>query len=257
EIGRLREITFRRAGEGTGRSRDLDRFDRDYQHLFVWHRERRQIAGAYRVGATDRLCKTRGVKALYTHTLFKLNPELLQAGPMLELGRSFVRAEYQRGSNTLLLLWRGIGTVVARNPRYRRLFGPASISADYSMAARAAIASFFERASESTARPAQPRRPFAIDEWTRPLVHDAMTFEQLDDLVKELNAGVGVPVLVRQYWRLGATVLAAGVDPAFNSSLDALMVVDLAQVPRHLLLRYLGRDGVEAFNGQRPALASG
>jgi putative hemolysin len=239
-------------GEGTGRSRDLDRFDRDYQHLFVWHRSRHEVAGAYRIGATDRLCARRGVKALYTHTLFALNPDLLRAGPMLELGRSFVRAEYQRESNALLLLWKGIGAIVARHPRYRRLFGPASISADYSMAARAVIAGYVARSNEPDVDRARPRRPFVAEGWTAPLATDAdATLEQVDGLVKELNRGIGVPVLVRQYLKLGARVLAVGVDPSFNSSLDALMMVDLTQMPAHLLQRYLGRDGAAAFRAGR------
>lgn len=247
EIGRLRELSFRAVGEGTGRRRDLDRFDRDYQHLFVWHRTRRQIAGAYRIGATDRLCETRGVKALYSHTVFKLDPELLREGPMLELGRSFVRAEYQRESNTLLLLWKGIGAIVTRNPRYRRLFGPASISANYSMAARAVMAGYFARAECHTSGLARARRPFVADRWTRSLVDEASTIDAVNGQVKSVNRDVGIPVLVRQYSKLRARVLAMGVDPDFNGTLDALMLVDLTQVPEALLQRYLGRQGSTLF----------
>ena len=94
EIGRLREIAFRAAGEGSGRTIDLDRFDRTYEHLFVWNHARREVAGAYRIAATDRVCANAGVKALYTHTLFALSPAFTDAaGPALELGRSFVRPD--------------------------------------------------------------------------------------------------------------------------------------------------------------------
>ena len=93
EIGRLREITFRAAGEGTGRVRDLDAFDRSYRHLFVWHRGDRAIAGAYRLGLTDEILAAQGPDGLYTHTLFRYDRRLLdRLSPAIELGRSFVRA---------------------------------------------------------------------------------------------------------------------------------------------------------------------
>ncbi len=86
EIGRLREITFRNAGEGTGATRDLDRFDPHYQHLFVWNREKREIVGAYRIGDVPHLLAGHGRKGLYTESLFRFSsgfPENL--GPALEL----------------------------------------------------------------------------------------------------------------------------------------------------------------------------
>ena len=123
EIGRLREITFRAAGEGTGRARDLDAFDAYYRHLFVWHRGDRALAGAYRLGLTDEIRRERGADGLYTQTLFRYDERLLdRLSPAIELGRSFVRAEYQRDYAPLLLLWKGIGRFVRGAPAlpYRR-----------------------------------------------------------------------------------------------------------------------------------------
>jgi putative hemolysin len=122
EIGRLREVTYRAVGEGTGRSVDLDAFDERYLHLFSWDRDRRQIVGAYRIGRTDRIMATRGVEGLYTRTLFRYDERLMaRLSPALELGRSFVRAEFQKNYNALLLLWKGIGRFVVRHPEYRVL----------------------------------------------------------------------------------------------------------------------------------------
>src|SRR5262249_40890143 len=91
ELGRLREITFRAAGEGTGNPLDLDEFDANYLHLFVWNARTGEIVGAYRLAGTDKL------KRLYTGTLFEYGSEFLgRLGPALELGRSFIRQEYQR-----------------------------------------------------------------------------------------------------------------------------------------------------------------
>lgn len=107
EIGRLREATFRATGEGTGRPSDIDLFDSYYLHLFVWSRQRRELVGAYRLGRVDEILRRFGRKGLYTHTLFRYTRALLdRIGPALELGRSFVRREYQRSFSPLMLLWR-------------------------------------------------------------------------------------------------------------------------------------------------------
>lgn len=102
EIGRLRELTFRAAGEGTGDSVDLDRFDATYQHLFVWNGATREIVGAYRLRRVD---ASSDVESLYTSTLFHFGRGFLPAeGEGLELGRSFVRVEQQKSFAPLLLL---------------------------------------------------------------------------------------------------------------------------------------------------------
>ena len=66
EIGRLREVTFRAVGEGSGKGRDLDRFDDYYYHLFLWDRDREQVAGAYRLGRTDLILAEFGFQGLFT-----------------------------------------------------------------------------------------------------------------------------------------------------------------------------------------------
>lgn len=249
EIGRQREIAFRAVGEGTGHRIDLDRFDRRYEHLFVWNHDRHEVAGAYRIAATDRVCAAPGVAGLYTSTLFALSREFpATIGPALELGRSFVRPEYQRESIVLLLLWKGIGALVAREPRYRRLFGPVSISGDYSHPSRALIARFLSGARVQTGWQSQvrPRRPLPADAFGSDLPQTA-TIEEVDRMVREFDRGRTVPVLVRQYWKLGARVLAFSTDPAFRDCLDALMIVDLADLPSAALQRYLGKDGAAAF----------
>src|SRR5690606_2380824 len=115
EIGDLREATFKAVGEGSGKSRDLDEFDRHYLHLFSWNSKSREVIGAYRVGRTDEIFRTHGISGLYTSTLFRYGKDLLlEINPALELGRSFVRPEYQKSFNALLLLWKGIGRFIDR-----------------------------------------------------------------------------------------------------------------------------------------------
>src|SRR6202040_3325168 len=100
----------------------LDEFDDWYHHLFVWHKTSRELVGAYRLGATDEIVTARGERGLYTATLFRYRLGLIERlGPALELGRSFVRAEYQKSYAPLLMLWKGIGRFVVDNPQYKSL----------------------------------------------------------------------------------------------------------------------------------------
>jgi putative hemolysin len=255
EIGRLRAITYRAAGEGTGAEIDLDGFDRDYLHLFVWDREESCVVGAYRLGTTDRIVPKRGVEGLYTRTLFEYGAELIDAlAPALELGRSFVRAEYQRDYLPLLLLWRGIGRFIVKNPRYRYLFGPVSISGTYSPASHACITDFLERHhfDRRLARLVRPRHPRPGFPGSRP--GPASSTVEADRLVAGIEAdGKGLPVLIRQYLKLNARALAFSVDPAFGHVTDALMVVDLAAVTPGVLRRYLGDDGMSIYQAAQVA----
>jgi putative hemolysin len=244
EIGRLRERTFREVGEGTGRALDLDEFDAQYLHLFLWNRSRAEIAGAYRMTTA----RPQGQR-LYSETLFRWQRspyELL--GDALELGRSFVRAEYQRDPAALLLLWKGIGAYIVRHPHIRRLFGPVSVSAEYGSAIRALIAGWLMPRSRE-ARSVAPRQAVpALPEMDRLLAAGlADGLGDLDRLVRELGARRGLPVLLRQYLRLNGRVLAVSRDPAFADAMDALVVVDMLAMPATHLERYCGRDGAQAF----------
>ena len=254
EIGRLRETTFRAAGEGTGKALDLDRFDERYTHLFLWHRDKREVVGGYRLGHTDAVLPRQGIRGLYTSTLFHLRPEFLShIGPALELGRSFIRPEYQKDYHPLMLLWKGVGRLVAQNPQYRILFGPVSISNDYTMGSRELIVAFSKANNQDrelaglirSRRPVKhPRRLGKISEVCSCL----SDLQELSDVVSELEEdGKGVPVLVKHYVKLGGRFVGFNVDRKFNNALDGLIVVDLARTDRRILERYMGSEGTESF----------
>jgi putative hemolysin len=259
EIGRLREIAFRAAGEGSGLARDIDRFDEHYLHLFVWQQDRREIVGAYRVGQTDVILPRLGVDGLYTSTLFRYDPRLLsELGSSLELGRAFVRPEYQRDYSPLLLLWKGVGAFVARNPRYRILFGTVSISNDYRSLSRQLLAMFLYASSyrADLARWVQPRNPprFLSDgRRVAPVLGSVVrTIADVGALVAEIESdGKGVPVLLRQYLKLNARLLGFNIDPAFGGVLDGLMMVDLLDVEPELRVRYMGKSGAAAWSASQ------
>lgn len=258
EIGRLRELSFRAVGEGTGLPADLDTFDRQYLHLFVWNRERHEVVGAYRIGRTDQIVASDGVTGLYTRSLFRYDDVLIRRlPPALELGRSFVRPEYQRDHNALMLLWKGICAFVSRQPHYRVLFGAVSISARYGDRTRDMLMRFLEQNHLDPQLSGQvvPLRPYAA---TRAAAHvepgAPRTLEDADALTSTFESGGrGMPVLLRQYLKLNARVLGFSVDPSFGDALDALMMIDLLRVDVRILRRYFGREEAAAFLRQHVA----
>ncbi len=255
EIGRLREVTFREVDEGTGRSLDLDRFDNYYLHLFTWNTRKREIIGSYRLGRTDLIVKHFGISGLYTNSLFHYKAGLLeQLGPSLELGRSFVRREYQKNYTSLLLLWKGIAHFVVQHPRYRMLFGSVSISSNYDSLSRHLIAEFLKQNSycHELAQLVKPRNP-----WRSGFLR-AREAHRMTKMVKDIH-DVGelildieeqeqsIPVLLRQYLKLGGRLLGFNIDQDFGGVLDGLILVDLLNTDHKVFERYMSKAGLQSF----------
>jgi putative hemolysin len=260
ELGRLRELTFRAVGEGSGRSADLDAFDEHYEHLFIWNAESREIVGAYRLGRTDLISRRLGRRGLYTFTLFEY-PELFLKllGPALELGRSFVRAEYQKSFAPLLLLWRGIGEYVSRHPHCPRLLGAVSISNDYCALSRELLVGFlrarnFDPLASAMVRARQPfRGTFSLRSLGGAAQPDDL--EALSALLGRIESdGKGAPVLLRQYLRLGGRILGFNIDPDFGHTLDCLVLVDLRRTDPAALRKYMTAAAWERFAARHPRL---
>jgi putative hemolysin len=263
EIGRLREMTFRAAGEGTGKEIDLDRFDASYIHLFIWNRVKQEVVGAYRLGRTDELVKKQGPRGIYTSTLFHYKPGFLDhLGPALEMGRSFIRLEYQKSYAPLLLLWKGIGRFVFENPQYRTLFGPVSITDEYQAASKQLIIAFLKanRLRTDLAGFVRPRKPLQRRTVKSVDIDRAIGIIQDDiDHVSELVSCIekdrkGVPILLKQYLKLGGRIIGFNVDPAFGNVLDGLIMVDLSRTDPRILERYMGKEGTKHFLAYHEAL---
>lgn len=255
EIGRLREVTFREVGEGTGEDLDLDKFDDHYLHIVLWDEKERRVAGAYRLGRADVIMRRYGRKGLYTSTLFKFQKPFLQhLDDALEMGRSFVAPNYQRSVAALPLLWKGVLTWVARHPHYKKLFGPVSISGEYQGLSRKLMVEFL---SDNNLHPdlatlVKPRKPFRYGK-NRKLLREFISAElgNVDDfsaLISSLeDDGKGIPTLLKHYLRLNGTLLSFNVDKSFSSCLDGLILVNITETDPRLLAKYMGEEACTGY----------
>lgn len=235
EIGRLREITFREVGEGTNRSIDVDEYDLYYHHLFLWDKKNRKIAGAYRIGTGKEIYEYYGKKGFYIHSLFRIKrPMVPILKKSLELGRSFVRKEYQQKPAPLFLLWKGILVYLKMNPQYNYLIGPVSISNDFSRISRRLIVDFIRKNhfDNELSKYVKPRKKFRYRAEKILISPKDKSIQSLDELISEIEPSHGaVPILLKKYLKLNAKLLGFNLDPKFNHSLDGFMVLDLKKVP--------------------------
>ncbi len=237
EIGRLREITFRVVGEGTGRERDLDLYDTYYRHLFIWDQNAGRVIGGYRIGEGDKIYAQDGLAGFYINSLFNIDeafsPVLRQS---IELGRSFVLPEYQKKRLPLFLLWKGILCFLISHPQFRYLIGPVSISRFYSDVSKSLIVAFVKERyyDAENARYITPRTPFTVplrDINLQSALRDIQNIDALENLLEHIEPEYfRLPVLLKQYVRQNARFIGFNLDPNFNDALDGLMLLDLHSV---------------------------
>jgi hypothetical protein len=252
-IAYSRELTFRAAGEGTGKPLDQDQFDPHYEHLFLWDTKHSRLAGGYRIGRADEIVKMRGLKGLYSYSHYRFSEQTIKRlGKALEMGRSFITPEYQRLPKSLDLLWKGIGAYVAKNSDYTTLFGCVSISSEHSALARAflsdsLLASF--RTEQEYLLDVKPRVPLKVKGkvWRPDTLKSLSSIAVINKLLGQFDPGKRVPILLRQYLALNGRFVCFSVNTGFNDALDGLIIVDLRKTPSKYLKRYLGKDGSERF----------
>jgi len=243
EITRLREVTFRTLDEGSGEACDTDKFDATYMHLFIFDHTNEEIIGAYRVGQTDILLKDGDVSQLYLSQMFNFQPEFInQQQPCLEMGRSFIIESHQNSFYGLLLLFRGIGAFVSQNPRYRTMYGTVSLSKVYDPRSVALINEIMVTDNNGV----NAKAPF--EGLLHPEVIDLINEEPL--ALKHLSAlvmgiekdGKDIPVLLKQYHKLGAIFHCTGIDVNFNHTPGLLLSVNFPKAPDKLLKMFMGES---------------
>ena len=242
EIGRLREITFREIGEGTNKASDLDEYDIYYHHLFIWDVEAKLIVGAYRIGLGDEIFYSIGKNGFYIASVFKIKAQFTPVlKKSIELGRSWIRKEYQQKPLPLFLLWKGILKYLIDNPRYQYLIGPVSISNSFSKFSKSLIVEYINRNhfDHEMAQYVKPRKKFKVNFSSIDsdlLIGGEDSLKTLDNLISEVESrNMKVPVLLRQYIALNAKIICFNIDPKFSDCLDGFLVLDLEKVPQDIL----------------------
>ncbi|MEM5550002.1 lysophospholipid acyltransferase family protein [Pseudoalteromonas neustonica] len=250
ELGRLREISFRAVGEGSGKRRDIDKYDMDYQHLVLWDSSQLELVGAYRLACAQDIIEKHGQKGLYTDSLFSYSDEMtpyFKAG--IELGRSFVQPKYW-GRKSLDYLWNGIGAFINTYSQYRYLYGAVSVSNTLPEQAKAMLVYYYQHYYGAKQTIAIPNNEFKLTEQQRLQCETLFCGNDVKEDFVELkhvlaNMGAQVPTLFKQYTELcepgGVQFLSFSVDPDFNNCIDGLVLVDLEKVKEGKAKRYLGK----------------
>ena len=235
EIRRLREQCFRELDEGSGLPQDGDAFDSCYWHLFVFDTTHHRIIGAYRMGATDVLGAASDPTAMYLSRMFDFSPKFVnRTRPCLEMGRSFIIPSQQKSFHGLLLLFRGIAGFVRQHPQYQTLYGTVSLTKQYQPVSVQIINTLLTRpdpevrAKHPFVHPLHPELTRFAEQY-----RDASQVLALTDyLVRQIEPdGKGIPVLLKQYYHLGARFYEIGIDAHFASTPGLLLQVEIQKIP--------------------------
>jgi hypothetical protein len=256
EIGRLREVTFRDSGGGTGLALDLDDFDTSencYQQLIVWSPEDEEIIGGYRYILCDNVLGDSSKIELSTSHYFKFTDRFISEylPHTIELGRSWVQPNFQptvnprKGLFALDNIWDGLGAVVVNNPTIQYFFGKVTMYPSYNTEARDFLLHFMQHYFPDNENLIAPHDPLKQD-----YDHEAYTallngldfkegFKVLNSFVKE--RGEYVPALVNIYMNLSPTMKTFGtaVNAEFGNVEETGILVSFKDIYQEKKDRYM------------------
>jgi len=247
EIGRLREISFRKVNEGVNRKRDTDKYDKYYQHIILWDEDDLEIVGAYRVGNANDIYNTYGFDGFYSNSLFKFQKNFTPyIKNSIELGRSFVQPKYW-GSRALDYLWFGIGAYLKKHPDIQYMFGPVSLSSSLPTVAQDLIIGFYSHYFF-------PKKKLVneINKFQYNFEHeDELSicseqnykddFKLLKNSLKSIDCSI--PTLYKQYGELcnkgGVSFHGFNIDPNFSNCIDGFILVEVSKIKESKKERYI------------------
>jgi hypothetical protein len=256
EIGRLREVTFRASGGGTGEELDLDEYDlREmcYQQLIVWSPEDEEIIGGYRYIKCKEAIDSDGEIHLSTAHYFKFSPSFINdyLPNTIELGRSWVRPDYQpsvnpkKGLYALDNIWDGLGALVKFNPDIQYFFGKVTMYPEYNRPSRNFLLTFMHHFFPDNENLMVPYHPLLMDENVSVylgIINQLPykeAFKELNTFVRE--HGEFVPPLVNIYMSLSPTMKTFGtaVNADFGNVEETGILVTIADIYEDKKERYL------------------
>ncbi len=248
EIGRLRELSFRKVNEGVNKKRDIDKYDQYYKHIVLWDEEDLEIVGSYRIGNGKEIYEAHGVEGFYTNTLFPFKKKFEKyLSNSIELGRSFVQPKYW-GTRALDYLWFGIGAYLKHHPEIKYMFGPVSLSGNYPQYAKELIVDFYTNYFPYKAKFVECFNEFEYETLNIAL-ENPFSFDNYKDDLKLLknklkNIDLTIPTLYKQYGELcepgGLEFHAFNVDPDFSNCIDGFIIVAVDKIKQSKLDRYVG-----------------
>jgi putative hemolysin len=250
ELGRLRELSFRKVGEGVNKKRDTDKYDIYYQHIILWDENDLEIVGSYRIGNADFIFKNMGVKGFYSNNLFKYNEEFTPyLKNSIELGRSFVQPKYW-GTRALDYLWFGIGAYLRTNPNIKYMFGPVSMSASFPAVAKDMMIFYYTHYFKNEQNLVEAKTPY---QYSNNITEIKELFD-LQDKRKDFkflksalsNIGVSVPTLYKQYSEItedgGVKFLSFNIDNSFGDCIDGFILVEVDKIKDSAKKRYIDKE---------------
>lgn len=249
EIGRLREISFRTAGGGSGLGCDLDEYDtlegKAYKQLIVWNPEEKEIIGGYRyLHGKDVQFDKNGVPMLTSAHLFKYSEKFIKEflPYTIELGRSFIRPEYQstrRGAKSLFALdnlWDGLGALTISEPDCKYFFGKATIYPSYGIEACQLLFYFLRKYFGDKENLVVPHKPMPIDIDNEKLakIFTGANYKEdyviLKDQAKKLDRNI--PPLINAYMQLSPTmrIFGTSINDEFGDVWETGLLVNIADI---------------------------
>ena len=271
EIGRLRELTFRAAGGGTGMALDLDQNDTSencYQQLITWNEADEEIVAGYRLICCKDALGPDGSIHLSTSHLFDFSESFVQdyLPYTIELGRSFVQPNYQpsldnrKGMFSLDNLWDGLGAVVLLNPNIKYLFGKVTMYPHYNREGRDLLLYFIKQYFPDNQELVKPKQKLRLSYETE-IISRSNPFEGLDykDGYKVLNGriralGENIPPLINTYMNLSPSMKTFGtaLNDEFGEVEETGILITLSDIYESKKHRHMDTFERDRHYGQRP-----
>lgn len=257
EVGRIREITFRHAGGGTGKDIDIDEFDIDpedpQKQLIVWDPENKEIIGGYRLYYPPKGCTKCDVTKLASSSYFKFSNKFLKKyfPHMMELGRSFVHPDYQSrsmGRKSLYALdnlWDGLGAIILDNHHLKYLFGKVTMYPHFNQKARNMILYFLRRHFNDPEDLVVPIDPANIDineEEMKKIFTGWRYKDNYKILSREVrNLNENIPPLINAYMGLSPTMRTFGtfINHKFGNVEETGIMITLRDIYVEKINRHL------------------
>ncbi len=253
EIGRLRELTFRKAGGGTGKDLDIDKFDTQeepYEQLISWDLEDKEILGGYRFHVCD---NNSDPENLATSKLFEFSADFSKEylPYMIELGRSFIQPKFQSASAgrkalfALDNLWDGLGALIIENPQIRHFFGKVTMYPHFNQEARNMILYFLNKQFPDNKNMVSPKKPLELGmecEKMKALFTGKdykENYKILQKSVREFN--LNIPPLINAYMNLSPTMKFFGtaMNETFGGVEESGILITIDDIPPTKIERHV------------------